>query len=88
MSKYDALFLSLAASGILEIQNTSDGMKWFLRRRAPMTPPSNSDVSLLNATLGEAKYKLDEYWTGLHLHPAARIHVCTPAIPISYLIES
>jgi hypothetical protein len=78
----NALFLLLAAAGILEIQNTSEGMKWFLGQEAPRTVAPNLDVSFLNATIGEAKYKVDKYWTGLHLHPATRIHVHTPAILI------
>jgi hypothetical protein len=74
----DALFLSLAACGILEIQNTSDGMKWFLGRQAPRTVLPNLDVSLIDATIGEAKYKAGKHWTGLNLHPAMQIHVGTP----------
>jgi hypothetical protein len=84
----NALFLSLAAAGILEIQNTSEGMKWFIGQEAPRTVAPNLDVSFLNATIGEAKYKVNNYWTGLHLHPATRICVCTPAILISELFQS
>jgi hypothetical protein len=79
---FDALFLSLAATEILEIQNTSEGMKWFIGQEAPRTVAPNLDVFFLNATIGEAKYKVDNYWTGLHLHPATRICVRMPAIPI------
>ena len=79
----NALFLSLAAAGILEIQNTSEGMKWFIGREAPRTVAPNLDVLFLDETIGEVKYKVDEYWTGLHLHPATRIRVCTSPIPIS-----
>jgi len=78
----DALFLSLAACGILEIQNTSNGMELFLGCQAPRTVLPNSDVSLINATIGEAEYKAVEYWMGLNLHPAMRIRVLTPSIPI------
>jgi hypothetical protein len=79
----DALFLSLAASGILKIQNTNNGIKWLVGHQPPSAPWQNLDVSLIDTTIGEAHYKLDKYWMGLHLHPATRICVCTPAIPAS-----
>ena len=79
----DALFLSLAASGILEIQNTTDGIKWVIGRQSPVATLPNHDVSLIDATIGEAKYKVDKYWMGISLHPKTRIRVRSPAIPIS-----
>jgi hypothetical protein len=79
----DCLFLSMAASGILEMQNTNDGIKWVVGRLAPTTTQPNRDLSLIEATIGEAKYKVDEYWIGFNLHPATRIRVRTPAIPLS-----
>ena len=57
----DCLFLSMAASGILEMQNTNDGIKWVVGRLAPTTTQPNRDLSLIEATTGEAKYKVDEY---------------------------
>ena len=56
----DALFLSLAASGINKTQNTNDGIRWFVGRQAPLLPQPNINVTLMDATIGEAKYKLDE----------------------------
>jgi hypothetical protein len=81
----DALFLSLAALGILEIQNTTDGIKWVIGRQPPVAIQPNNDVSLIDATIGEAKYKVDKYWMGMSLHPETRIRVRTPAIPISLI---
>ena len=77
----DSLFLSLAATGILEIQNSCDGIRWVLGQQAPTTPLTDTDVLLINITFGVAKYTLDNYWVGINLHPATRIQVCTPAIP-------
>ncbi len=53
-------------------------------RLPPTTEIAGSDnVSLLSATIGIAKYTLDEYWMGMNLHPDARIRVCTPEFPIT-----
>ena len=79
----DALFLSLAALDILDIQNTTDGVKWVIRRQPPVAIRPNNDISLIDATIGKAKYKVDKYWMGMNLHPETRIRVCTPAIPKS-----
>ena len=65
----DSLFLSLAASGILEIQNSPDGIRWMLGRQAPTTATTDTNVALIHATIGTAKYTLDEYWVGINLHP-------------------
>jgi hypothetical protein len=82
MSKFtDALFLSLVASGIIEIQNTNDCIKWFVGRQAPLLPQPNINVTLMDARIGEANYKLDENWVGIHQHPPTRIRVRTPQIP-------
>ena len=77
----DSLFLSLAAPGILKIQNSPDGIRWVLGRQAPTTATTDTDVSLISVTIGAAKYTLDIYWVGINLHPATRIRVHTPAIP-------
>jgi hypothetical protein len=77
----DALFLSLAVSEIIEIQNTNDSIKWFVERQAPLLPQLNINVTLMGATIGEANYKLDEYWVGIHQHPPTRIRVCMPQNP-------
>jgi len=77
----DSLFLSLAASGILEIQNSPDGIRWMLGRQAPTIMTTDTNVALIHATIGTAKYTLDEYWVGINLHPVTRIRVRTPAIP-------
>ena len=78
----DALFLSLAASGILKIQNTTDDIKWLISRQPPVATLPNHEISLIDAKIGEAKYKVDKYWMGISLHPETRICVCSPAIPI------
>jgi hypothetical protein len=57
----DSLFLSLAASGILEIQNCPDGIRWMLKCQAPTTATTVTNVALIRATIGTAKYTLDEY---------------------------
>jgi hypothetical protein len=77
----DSLFLSLAASRILDIQNSPDGIRWKLGRQAPTTATTDTNVGLIHATIGTAKYALDKYWVGINLHPVTRIRVCTPAIP-------
>ena len=77
----DSLFLSLAATGILEIQNSPDGIWWVLGRQAPTTATTDTDVSLISITFGMAMYTLDNYWVGTNLHPATRIRVRTLAIP-------
>ena len=79
----DALFLSLAASGILDIQNTADGIKWVIGRQPPVAIQPKNNVTLIDATIGEAKYKVDKYWMGISLHSETRIRVCTPATPTS-----
>jgi hypothetical protein len=77
----DALFLSLVASGNIEIQNTIDGIKWFVGCQAPLLPQPNINVTLMDTTIGEANDKLDEYWVGIHQHSPMRIRVPTPQIP-------
>ena len=77
----DSLFLLLAASGILEIQNSPDGIRWMLGRQAPTTATTDTNVGLIHATIGTAEYTLDEYWVGINLHPVTRIRVRTPVIP-------
>jgi hypothetical protein len=77
----DSLFLLLAASGILEIQNSPDGIRWMLGRQAPTTATTDTNVALIHATIGTAKYTLDEYWVEINLYPVTRIRVLTPAIP-------
>jgi len=69
----DSLFLLLAATGILEIQNSPDGIRWVLGRQAPTTATTDTDVSLISITFGVAMYTLDNYWVGINLHPATRI---------------
>jgi hypothetical protein len=81
----DSLFLSLAASGILDIQNSPDGIRWMLGRPAPTTATTDTNVGLIHATIGTARYTLDEYWVGINLHPVTRIRVRTPAIPTRYV---
>jgi len=76
----DSLFLLLAASGILEIQNSPDGIRWMLGRQALRTATTDTNVALIHATIRTAKYTLDDYWVGINLHPVTRIRVRTPAI--------
>ena len=76
----DSLFLSLAASGILEIQNSPDGIRWMLGRQAQTTATTDTNVALIHAIIGTAKYTLDKYWVGINLHPVNRIQVRKPAI--------
>ena len=78
----DALFLSLVALGILEIQNTTDGIKWVIGCQPSVAIQPNNVVSLINATIGEAKHNVDKYWMGMSLHTKTRIFFCTPALPI------
>jgi hypothetical protein len=77
----DSLFLSLAATEILEIQNSPDGIRWVLGPQAPTTATTDTYDSLISVTIGVAKYTLDNNWVGINLHPATRISVRTPAIP-------
>ena len=65
----DSLFLTLAATGILETQNICDGIRWMLGRQAPTTPLTYTDVLLINIAFGVAIYTLDNYWVGINLHP-------------------
>jgi hypothetical protein len=51
----DSLYLSLAASGILEIQNSPDGIRWMLGRQAPMIATTDTNVVLIHTTIGTAK---------------------------------
>ena len=69
----DSLFLSLALSGILEIHNSPDGIRWMHGRQAPTTATTDTNVALIHATIGTAKYTLGEYWVGINLHPVTRI---------------
>ena len=77
----DSLFSLLAASGILEIQNSPAGIRWMLGRQAPTTAMTDTNVALILATIKTAKYTLDKYMVGINLHPVTRIRVRTPAIP-------
>ena len=69
----DSLFLSLAASGILDIRNSPDGIRWMHGRQVPTTATTDTNVGLTYTTIGTAKYTLDEYWVRINLHPVTRI---------------
>jgi hypothetical protein len=84
----DSLFLSLAASGILEIQNSPDGIRWMLGYQAPTTATTDTNVALIHATIGTAMYTLDEYWVGINLHPVTRIRVDTLIFNCNNLISA
>jgi hypothetical protein len=81
--KFDALFLLLTALGILKVQKTNDKIQWTVSWQPPVLPQSNVNVTFVNATIGKATYKLDEYWNGIHQHPPTRIRVRAPPIPVA-----
>jgi hypothetical protein len=45
---------------------------------------SNVNVSFVDATIGEANYKLDEYWRGIRKHPPTRIRIRAPPRPATH----
>ncbi len=55
-SIFDALFLSLAAAGILQIQNTTEGFMWIIGSKAIVVKQQHACVMLVEATIGTAKY--------------------------------
>jgi hypothetical protein len=78
----DALFLSLAATGILEIKNTAEGIMWIVGREVPVLPQQlPNSVTLIEATIGLAKYTKDSYWVGINQHPDTRICTHTSTFP-------
>ncbi len=79
----NALFLSLAAAGILDIQSTPDGIMWMVGQEVPVVPRQHARVTLVEATIEIAKYTMDKYWMGINQHPPTRICVCTPPIPVA-----
>jgi hypothetical protein len=87
-SNVDALFLSLAASGILVIQSTPDGIIWMVGQDVPVLPQQHARVTFVEATIGRAKYTMDKYWMGINQHPPTRICVCTPLISVASKLSS
>jgi hypothetical protein len=83
-SNVDALFLSMALSGILEIQKTNDNTKWMLGRQPRVQRESNVNVFFVDATIGKANHKLDKYWRGIHEHPPTKIRVRVPPLPATH----
>ncbi len=47
----DALFFSLAVSGILEIQKMNEEIKWLVGWQPPVLPQSNGDVTFVKREL-------------------------------------
>jgi hypothetical protein len=75
----------LATSEIPEIQKKNDGIKGLIGQQAPVLPKqSNVHITFVDAIIGEANYKMDEYWVGIHQHPPTRIRVCRSPIPAAY----
>ncbi len=77
----DALFLSLAATGILEILNTTEGIMWIVGWEVLVLQQQLPSVTLIEATIGLAKYTKDSYWVGINQHPDTRICTRTPPFP-------
>ncbi len=78
----DALFLSLAATGILEIKNTAAGITWIVGWGVPVLPQQlPNSVTLIEVTIGLAKYTKDSYRVGINQHPDTRIRTRKPPLP-------
>jgi hypothetical protein len=82
-SNVDALFLSLAVTGILEILNRTDRIMWIVGREVPVVQQQLPCVTLVEATIGIGKYIKDNYWVGINQHPPTRIRLCTPSNPVA-----
>jgi hypothetical protein len=48
-----------------------------------VVPQLHARVTLVEATIGLARYTVDKYWMGINQHPSTRIHVHTPPIPVA-----
>ena len=74
----EALFLSLTAAGIINLEHTIDsGFHWVIAREYG---PSIGSDSFIHAHMGIAKYKRDESWQGIHLFAETRIRRRDPSI--------
>ncbi len=82
-SNVDVLFLSLAASRILEMQNTNDGLMRIVGQQAPVLQQPNAFVTLAEATIGETNYTMDVNWMKINQDLVTRICICMPPIPIA-----
>jgi hypothetical protein len=82
-SNLDAIFLSLVATRILEIQNTTDKIMWIVGWEAPIVQQQHARVKLVEATIGSEKYTMDIYWVEINQHPPTRVRVCTSPILIT-----
>jgi hypothetical protein len=83
-SNVNALFLSLAAADILEIQNTTERFMWIVGQKAPVVEQQHACVTLVEAMIGIAKYTKDEYWVGIQQHSLTRICVWSPEMPVAF----
>jgi hypothetical protein len=60
---------------------------WIVRREAPVVEWQHARVTLVEATIGIAKYAKDKYWVGIQQHPIMRIRVRSLEIPVAYQIS-
>jgi hypothetical protein len=74
--------LVLAATGILVVQNSNDGLMWIVGRQIPtIIQQPNVYVTLIEATIGDPNYIKDYTWMGINQNPVTRIRVRSPTIP-------
>ncbi len=60
-SNVNALFLALAATGILVVHNSNDGLMWIVGRQTPtIIQQPNVYVTLIEATIGDPNYIKDD----------------------------
>jgi hypothetical protein len=70
----------LVATGILEIQNTTDRIMWIVDWEVPVV---QQQLTLVEAMIGLGKYTKDNYWVGINQHSPTMICVCTLLIPVA-----
>jgi hypothetical protein len=72
-SNVDALFLSLAAAGILDINYTNVALAWVVGPQPPAVHKEKVHVTPIEVTVGDAKYNMDINWKGICHHLETRI---------------
>jgi hypothetical protein len=74
--------MALAATGILVVHNSNDGLMWIVDpQTSTVIQQPNVYMTLIEAMIGNPNYIMDDTWIGINQHPVTRIRVCSPTIP-------
>jgi hypothetical protein len=87
LSNVDVLFLQLAAAGIVEIKYNNNTFVWVVGQQPLAVHKQHVHVTLIEATLVDAKYNIDINWEGICQHLETRIRVCNLHISVGSCLD-